>query len=88
MGGSLLRLALANLETICYNQRMQKTVSECEIKQMSNTSRRPHQEPLILVKKWKQMVHFTQTEDCKNVARSDESQFEPKHSELQGQNLV
>lgn len=34
------------------------------------------------------MVHFTQTEDCKNVAMSDESQFELKHSELQGQNLV
>ncbi len=74
-----------------YNQGMQNTISEHTtrrtLKQMSYSSRRPHQVPLLSAKNRKQRLQFSQAhqnwaiEDWKNVAWSDESQFILGHSD-------
>ncbi len=77
--------------TTRYNQDMQNTISEHTtrrtLKQMCSSSRRPHRVPLLSDKNRKQRLQFTQArqnwtiEDCKNVARSDESGFLLRHSD-------
>ncbi len=71
--------------TTRYNQGMQNTISECTthrtLKQMGNSSRRPHREPLLSAKNRKRRLQFSQShqnwtiDNWKNVAWSDESQF-------------
>ncbi len=70
---------------------MQNTISEhttrLTLKQMGNSSRRPHRVPLLSAKNRKWRLQFTQAhqnwtiEYCKNVAWSDESQFLLRHSD-------
>ncbi len=71
--------------TTRYNQDMQNTISERTtrrtLKQMGYSSRRPHRVPLLSDKNRTRRLQFTQahqnwpTEDCKNVAWSDESRL-------------
>ncbi len=75
---------VTQITTRC-NQGMQNTISErttCRtLKQMGYSSRRPHRGPLLSAKNRKRRLQFTQahqnltTEDCKNIAWSDESRF-------------
>ncbi len=77
--------------TTCYNQGMQKTISEDTthrtLKQMDYSGRRPHQVLLMSAKNRTRRIQFTQDhqnwtiEDWKNVAWSDESQFLLRHSD-------
>ncbi len=85
------RKATVTQITTHYNQGMQNTISERTthrtLKQMGNSSRRPHQVPLLSAKNRKRRLQFTQAhqnwtiEDWKNVAWSDESQFLQRHSD-------
>ncbi len=85
------RKATVTQITTRYNQGMQNTISECTtcrtLKQMDYSSRRPHRVPLLSAKNRKRRLRFAQahqnwtTEDCKNVAWSDESWFLLQHSE-------
>ncbi len=85
------RKATVTQITTCYHQGKQNTISErttCRtLKQMGNSSRRPHRVPLLSAKnrKWRQkFAHAHQnwtTEDWKNVAWSDESRFLLQHSD-------
>ncbi len=77
--------------TTRYSQDMQNTISKrttpWTLKQMSNSSRRPHRVLLLSAKNRKRRVQFTQDhqnwtiEDWKNVAWSDESRFRLRHSD-------
>ncbi len=77
--------------TTRYNQVMQKTISEHTthrtLKQMGNSSRRPHRVPLLSAKNRKRRIQFIQAhqnwtiEDWKNIAWSDESRFLLQHSD-------
>ncbi len=74
-----------------YNHGMQNTISERTthrtLKQMSFSSRRPQQVPLLSAKNRKRRLQFAQahqnwtTEDWKNVVWSDESRFLLRHSD-------
>ncbi len=85
------RKATVTQITTLYNQAMQNTISECTtrrtLKQMSNSSRRPHRVLLLSAKNRKRRLQFAQAhqnwtiEDWKNVAWSDESQLQLRHSE-------
>ncbi len=78
--------------TTRYNQDMQNTISEHTtrqtLKQMGSSSRRPHRVPLRSDKNRTRRIQFTQThqnrttEDCKNVAWSDETGFLLQHSDV------
>ncbi len=69
---------------------MQNTISECTtrqtLKQMGNSSRRPHRVLLLSAKNRKRRIQFTKAhqnwtkEDWKNIAWSDESRFLLRHS--------
>ncbi len=77
--------------TTRYNQGMQNTISERTtrrtLKQMGNSSRRPHRVPLLSAKNRKRRLQFTQDhqnwtiKDWKNVTWSDESRFLLRHSD-------
>ncbi|MDF4981198.1 transposase, partial [Vibrio parahaemolyticus] len=77
--------------TTGYNQGLQKSISEPTtrptLKQMGDSSRRPHQVPLLSANNRKLRLQFTQAhqnwtiEDWKNVAWSDESGFLLPHSD-------
>ncbi len=77
--------------TTRYNQGMQNTISEHTtrrtLKQMGNSSRRPHREPLLSAKNRKRRLQFLQAhqnwtiDDWKNFAWSDVSQFMLQHSD-------
>ncbi len=85
------RKATVTQITTHYNQGMQNTISECTtrrtLKQMGNSSRRPHRVPLLSAKNRKRGLQFAQAqlnriiEDWKNVAPSNESQFLLRHSD-------
>ncbi len=86
------RKATVTQITTRYNQAMQNTISERTthqtLKQMGYSSRRPHRVPLLSDKNRKRRIQFTQDhqnwtiEDWKNVALSDESRFQLRHSEF------
>ncbi len=86
------RKATVTQITTLYNQAMQNTISECTtrwtLKQMSNSSRRPHRVLLLSAKNRKRRLQFAQArqnwtiEDWKNVAWSDESQLQLRHSDV------
>ncbi len=67
------RKATVSQITTHYNQGMQNTISECAtcrtVKQMGNSSRRPHRVPLLSAKNRKRRIQFA-IEDWKNVAWS------------------
>ncbi len=85
------RKATVTQITTCYHQGKQNTISEhttCRtLKQMGNSSRRPHRVPLLSAKNWKWRQKFAHAhqnwtiEDWKNVAWSDESRFLLQHSD-------
>ncbi len=85
------RKATVTQITTHYNQGMQNTISECTtrqtLKQIGNSSRRPHRVPLLSAKNRKWRLQFAQAhqnwtiEDWINVALSDESRFLLQHSE-------
>ncbi len=85
------RKATVTQITTHYNQGRQNTISEHTtrrtLKQMGNSSRRPHWVLLLLAKNRKRKLQFTQDhqnwtiKDWKNVAWSDESQFLLRHSD-------
>ncbi len=85
------RKATVTQITTHYNQGMQNTISECTtrrtLKQMDNSSRRPHRVPLLSAKNRKRGLQFAQAqlnrtiEDWKNGAPSHESQFLLQHSD-------
>ncbi len=85
------RKATVTQITICYNQNMENTISECTtrrtLKHMGYSSRSPHWVPLLSAKNRKQRLQFAQAhqnwtiEDWKNVAWSDESRFLLRHSD-------
>ncbi len=85
------RKATVTQITTHYNQGMQNTISERTtrqtLKQMGNSSRRPHWVPLLPAKNRKWRLQFTQAhqnwtiEDWKNFAWSDESRFLLQHSD-------
>ncbi len=85
------RKATVTQITTLYSQGMQKTISKCTtcrtLKQMSNSSRRPHRVPLLSAKNRNRRLQFAQArqnwtiEDWKNVAWSDKSQFLLRHSD-------
>ncbi len=70
---------------------MQNTISEHTtrrtLKQMGYSSRRPHRMPLQSANNRKRRIQFAEAhqnwtiEDCKNVARTDESRFVLRHSD-------
>ncbi len=78
--------------TTRYNQDLQNTISEHTthrtLKQMCSSSRRPHRVPLRSDKNRTRRIQFTQTqqnwttEDCRNIAWSDESRFLLLHSDV------
>ncbi len=78
--------------TTRYNQDLQNTISEHTtrrtLKQMGSSSRRPQRVPLLSDKNSTRRIQFTQThqnwttEDCKNIAWSDESRFLLQHSDV------
>ncbi len=86
------RKATVTQITTRYNQGMQNTISEhtthWTLKQIGNSSRRPHQEPLLSAKNRKRRLQFSQAlqnwtiEDWKNIAWSDESRFLLQHSDV------
>ncbi len=77
--------------SISEHTTIQNTISEhttrWTLKQMGSSSRRPHRVPLLSDKNSTRRIQFTQAhqnwtiEDCKNVARSDESWFLMWHSD-------
>ena len=77
--------------TTRYNQGLQNTISQRAtrrtVKQMGYSSRRPHRVPLLSAKNRKLRLQFAQAhqnwtiEDWKNVAWSDESRFQLRHSD-------
>ncbi len=62
-----------------YAEYISEHTTRRTLKQMGSSSRKPHREPLLSDKNRTRRIQFTQThqnwtmEDCKNVARSDES---------------
>ncbi len=85
------RKATVTQITTRYNQGMQNTISEHTthrtLKQMGNSSRRPHRVPLLSDKNRKRRIQFAQDhqnwniENWKNIALSDESRFLLRHSD-------
>ncbi len=75
-----------------YNQRMQKTFSECTtrrtLKQIGYSSRRPHRVMLLSAKKRKRRLQLAQAhqnwtiEDWKSIAWSDEYRLLLRHSDV------
>ncbi len=85
-----IKATVTQIITRC-NQGMQNTISEHTtrrtLKQMGSSSRRPHRVPLRSDKNSTRRIQFTQNhqnwtiEDWKNVAWSDESLFQLRHSD-------
>ncbi len=85
------RKATVTQITTYYKQGMQNTISEhtkrWTLKQVSNSSSRPHRVPLLSAKNRKRKLQFAQAhqnwtiEDWKNIAWSDESRFLLRHSD-------
>ncbi len=79
------RKATVTQITTRYNQGMQNTISERTthrtLKQMVYSCRKPHRVPLLSAKNRKRRLQFTQArQNWKNVAWSDESWFQLRHS--------